>query len=103
MPLSPSFNSARNVWMVDEENRTLIGLFRFEHHFHQPFGGFQLFRMVPEFPTRNFLHDAEFIRNVFQRDVAGAADLAQGIEANGIEGLNTTIEQTQATHRTRAF
>src|SRR5262249_15042715 len=74
---------AKDVRMVNEENRAGIGDFGTSHQLEQPFGGFELFGMVPEFPAWNFL----------QRDIASAAELEQRVTGDGVEGLDATIEK----------
>src|SRR2546429_8031493 len=58
---------ADEIRVMDEKDWTPVRLFGPGHHFEQPLGRFEFFRVMPEFPRR---HD-------FQRHVAGAADLQQ--------------------------
>jgi hypothetical protein len=68
---------------MDKENGTRVGHLRTSHYFEQPFCGLELHWMVPEFPGRH----------LFERHVAGAADLEQGIARDRIEGLDAAAEQ----------
>ena len=66
---------ADQVRVMNEENGPIIRLFRPRHHFQQPLRGFEFLRMMPEFPRR---HD-------FQRHIARAADLEQGIARHRVK------------------
>ena len=69
--------------MVNQKDRAGVGDLRFEEGFEQPIRGSELGRVMPEFPGGNF----------FQRHVASAADLEQGVARDGVERLDAAIEQ----------
>ena len=77
------FQLADEIRMMDQEDRAAIRLRRPGHHFEQPFGRFQLFRVMPKLPGGHLL----------ERDVARAADLQEGIAGDGVKRLNATVEQ----------
>jgi len=82
-PLVLELQFAQQLGMVNHEHRPRIGYFRARHQFQQPFGRFELFRMVPEFQRRHF----------FQRHVARASYLEQRISRHRIEWLNAPVQQ----------
>src|SRR5207247_127942 len=73
---------AKELGMMNQEDRPRVGYLGFEHHFEQPRRGFELLGMMPELPRRHF----------FERHVTGAADLQQRVARDRIKWLDAPVE-----------
>src|SRR5438270_13139775 len=78
---------------MDKKDGPLIGLLGPEHEFEQPLTRSEFFGMVPEFPGGRCLQTSKPIRDHFERNIGGAADLQEGIAGYRIERLNSAIHE----------